>query len=62
MSSSRSAAGNPLLAQRAAGIGLGLPIAKKLVELHGGRLTITTSRQKGTVVTLVFPAECRIAA
>jgi two-component system cell cycle sensor histidine kinase PleC len=54
--------GQSLLAQQAAGIGLGLPIAKKLVELHGGRLTITTSRQKGTVVTLVFPAECRIAA
>jgi two-component system cell cycle sensor histidine kinase PleC len=54
--------GQSLLAQQAAGIGLGLPIAKKLVELHGGRLSITTSRQKGTVVTLVFPAECRIAA
>ncbi len=54
--------GQSLLAQQAAGIGLGLPIAKKLVELHGGRLTITTGRQKGTVVTLVFPAECRIAA
>ncbi len=54
--------GQSLLAQQAAGIGLGLPIAKKLVEMHGGRLTITTSRQKGTVVTLAFPAECRIAA
>lgn len=54
--------GQSLLAQQAAGIGLGLPITKKLVEMHGGRLTITTSRQKGTVVTLVFPAECRIAA
>jgi signal transduction histidine kinase len=54
--------GQSLLAQQAAGIGLGLPIAKKLVEMHGGRLTITTSRQKGTVVTLVFPPECRIAA
>lgn len=54
--------GQSLLAQQAAGIGLGLPIAKKLVEMHGGRLTITTSPQKGTVVTLVFPAECRIAA
>lgn len=54
--------GQSLLAQQAAGIGLGLPITKKLVEMHGGRLTITTGRQKGTVVTLVFPAECRIAA
>jgi two-component system cell cycle sensor histidine kinase PleC len=54
--------GQSLLAQQAAGIGLGLPIAKKLVEMHGGRLTITTSRQRGTIVTLVFPAECRIAA
>jgi two-component system cell cycle sensor histidine kinase PleC len=54
--------GQSMLAQQAAGIGLGLPIVKKLVEMHGGRLTITTSRQKGTVVTLNFPAECRIVA
>jgi signal transduction histidine kinase len=54
--------GQSMLAQQAAGIGLGLPIAKKLVEMHGGRLTIATSRQSGTVVTLVFPPECRIAA
>lgn len=54
--------GQSMLAQQGAGIGLGLPIARKLVEMHGGRLTITTGPETGTVVTLVFPAECRIAA
>jgi len=53
--------GQSMLAEQAAGIGLGLPIAKKLVEMHGGRLTITTGKQKGTVVTLVFPPERRLA-
>lgn len=54
--------GQSMLAEKAAGIGLGLPIAKKLVEMHGGRLSITTGKQSGTVVTLVFPAERRIAS
>ncbi len=38
------------------GAGLGLPIAKSLVELHGGELTITSIKGKGTDVTVVLPA------
>lgn len=37
------------------GTGLGLPIAKSLVELHGGTLTITSSRGKGTTVVIRIP-------
>ena len=37
------------------GVGLGLPLAKKLTELHGGTLEITSALRRGTVVTLRFP-------
>ncbi|HUN48384.1 MAG TPA: sensor histidine kinase [Stellaceae bacterium] len=37
------------------GVGLGLPLAKTLTELHGGKLEITSALRRGTVVTLRFP-------
>ena len=37
------------------GTGLGLPLAKSLVERHGGRLNLASKPGKGTVVTLQFP-------
>jgi two-component system cell cycle sensor histidine kinase PleC len=37
------------------GTGLGLPIAKALVELHGGRLEINSVKSKGTEVTVLLP-------
>lgn len=39
------------------GSGLGLTIAKRLVELHGGRLTIESVPQQETTVTVTFPAQ-----
>jgi two-component system cell cycle sensor histidine kinase PleC len=38
------------------GAGLGLPIAKALVELHGGRLEIRSKKGSGTDVVIAFPA------
>ena len=38
------------------GTGLGLPLAKGLVELHGGTLTLDSAVGKGTRVTVRFPA------
>lgn len=38
------------------GIGLGLAISRKLMELHGGQLRVKTSPSSGTVIELVFPA------
>jgi len=39
-----------------AGTGLGLPFAKTIVELHGGRLEITSARGKGTVAMVTLRA------
>ncbi|MGF1608110.1 MAG: ATP-binding protein [Kiloniellales bacterium] len=44
--------GNPCVE----GSGLGLTLAKSLVELHGGRLTLDSEPGRGTVVTLCLPA------
>ncbi len=42
------------------GSGLGLPLAAKMTELHGGKLSIASQLGRGTLVRLAFPAE-RIA-
>jgi signal transduction histidine kinase len=39
------------------GVGLGLPLTKQLVELHGGTMAIASEPGKGTVVTAYFPKE-----
>ena len=44
------------LQRRYEGTGLGLPIAKHLVEMHGGRLTIESVLGQGTTVTILLPA------
>src|SRR6476619_31490 len=44
------------------GAGLGLPIAKKLVDLHGGGFTLTSKLRIGTEVIVTFTAERVVAA
>lgn len=39
------------------GTGLGLPLTRKLIELHHGEIAIESERGKGTTVRLYFPAE-----
>jgi two-component system cell cycle sensor histidine kinase PleC len=39
------------------GAGLGLPIAKALIELHGGSLTLKSEKGAGTSVILNFPPQ-----
>ena len=41
----------------AQGTGLGLPLSKTLVELHGGRLEMRSSPGKGTTAVVHLPAE-----
>lgn len=43
------------------GAGLGLTIAKSLVELHGGELLITSVKGKGTDVTVLLPPAHQIS-
>ena len=43
------------LTRRFGGMGLGLPLAKSLVELHGGSLVIESQPGQGTAVTALFP-------
>jgi PAS domain S-box-containing protein len=43
------------LARRYEGSGLGLPLARKLAELHGGSLTVKSETGRGTTATVVLP-------
>ena len=45
------------LSRRYEGMGLGLSLAKQLMELHGGRLELDSTPGKGTIVTFTFPAQ-----
>jgi two-component system sensor histidine kinase VicK len=40
----------------ASGAGLGLHITRSLVELHGGRIWLTSDVGKGTTIWVTFPA------
>ena len=45
------------LNRRYEGTGLGLPLVQRLVQLHGGSLSIKTAPGAGTTITLRLPAE-----
>ena len=49
------------LARRYEGTGLGLPLSKAIVELHGGTVTIDSAPGKGTNVTVTLPREAAAA-
>lgn len=42
--------------RRYEGTGLGLPLAKRLAELHGGSLQVESEKGHGTTVTVIIPA------
>jgi signal transduction histidine kinase len=50
------------LNRRNEGTGLGLPLSKSLVEMHGGTLTIESVVDEGTTVTVVLPPERLVGA
>jgi signal transduction histidine kinase len=45
------------LSRKYEGTGLGLPLAKDLIELHGGSLTVESQVNVGTTVTITLPPE-----
>ncbi len=49
-------------ARRYPGTGLGLPLSKALIELHGGELRIESEAGKGTSVIVTLPAARVLAA
>lgn len=46
---------NDYLSRKSEGTGLGLPLAKQLTELQGGKLDVASKPGKGTTVTAYFP-------
>ena len=48
--------GNELLPIRE-GVGLGLPLSKRLIEAHGGNIEIESEPGQGTTVAVCFPVE-----
>lgn len=51
------ARGDARLSRRFSGVGVGLPLSKALIELHGGELAIMSREGAGTSVTVRFPKE-----
>ena len=51
----------PFFTTKARGSGLGLPTAKRLIEAHGGTISITCPADGGTTVTVHLPAPATAA-
>jgi signal transduction histidine kinase len=51
----RSTVGAPFVTTKADGTGLGLPIARRIAESHGGRLTLEAEASAGTAATVRLP-------
>jgi PAS domain S-box-containing protein len=47
----------PLFTTKAKGMGFGLPICKRIVEGHGGRISVESKVRKGTTFTIAIPVE-----
>jgi PAS domain S-box-containing protein len=47
----------PFFTTKAKGLGLGLPICKRIVEAHNGRITVNSVLNKGTKFTVTVPVK-----
>lgn len=52
-------AGNPASGASLGGMGLGLPLARQIAQLHGGRLMIVSNEDSGTAVSVTLPKVAR---
>ena len=54
--------GTQAIEPRATGSGLGLSIVRSIVEMHGGRVAITSTPGAGTQVSVVLPADVSVSS
>jgi PAS domain S-box-containing protein len=54
--------GQPFYTTKESGTGLGLPIAHRIVERHGGKLTLHSTSKRGTIVRVDLPEGAAVAA
>ena len=47
----------PLFTTRSRGIGLGLAVTKKFIEINDGHIDVKSIENKGTSVTVTFPVK-----
>ena len=50
----------PLFTTKAQGMGFGLAICKRIVEAHGGTISVKTAFEKGTTFTVTIPIEGKL--
>ncbi len=50
----------PLFTTKAQGMGFGLAICKRIVDAHGGKITVETGKRKGTTFKITLPIETRM--
>jgi len=48
---------DPFFSTKPKGTGLGLPLAKKIVEAHGGGINVKTRKPKGVCVEIIIPVK-----
>jgi PAS domain S-box-containing protein len=50
----------PLFTTKAKGMGFGLPICKRIIEAHGGKISVESTVGKGSTFTIIIPIEPKI--
>ena len=45
----------PFYTTKAQGLGLGMPYARKIIEQHGGTISLSSQLGKGTTISIVIP-------
>jgi len=47
----------PKFTTKSSGMGLGLPMLKKIIETYNGNITFTSQEGEGTIFIVTFPKE-----